>query len=313
MSKQAGKVQKVIGYPLVVIVALFILSGIVSAVTGGGSSKPAVKSAATASKPVAVPSSPAPVVTTPAPVRPAPVAAQPAAPVVPAPASSSAKAQAVVPPKPVVQANAVLPDGSLTPGAVLTTSAANVCTSGWSSAHRDVSESLRQRVFAEYGIPWSQHSLYETDHLISLELGGSNSIANLWPEKNDHPQGAINTKDLLENKLHNLVCSGSLSLPTAQSLIRSNWSAAYRTYGGAHFSSSTASSAPAAPPPKVVQTYAPKPVQTVAPQQTTPAPSGDTVHPGSFCAPAGATGVSKTGKSEICGPASDGRNRWHAR
>ncbi|UGQ11963.1 hypothetical protein LO772_35290 [Yinghuangia sp. ASG 101] len=36
------------------------------------------------------------------------------------------------------------------------------------------------------------------------------------------------------------------------------------------------------------------------------------VHPGAFCAPAGATGVSSTGKPMVCGPASDGRNRWHS-
>ncbi|MFE1795947.1 PASTA domain-containing protein [Streptomyces sp. NPDC059517] len=37
-----------------------------------------------------------------------------------------------------------------------------------------------------------------------------------------------------------------------------------------------------------------------------------TVHPGSFCSPQGATGVTKAGTPMICGPASDGRNRWHS-
>ncbi|MFG2717925.1 PASTA domain-containing protein [Streptomyces sp. NPDC048416] len=37
-----------------------------------------------------------------------------------------------------------------------------------------------------------------------------------------------------------------------------------------------------------------------------------TVHPGSFCAPAGATGVTTAGTPMVCGPGSDGRNRWHA-
>jgi uncharacterized membrane protein YgcG len=37
-----------------------------------------------------------------------------------------------------------------------------------------------------------------------------------------------------------------------------------------------------------------------------------TVRAGSFCSPAGATGVSSTGKPMVCGPASDGRNRWHS-
>lgn len=37
------------------------------------------------------------------------------------------------------------------------------------------------------------------------------------------------------------------------------------------------------------------------------------VHPGSFCSPPGALGVTSKGTPMICGPASDGRNRWHSR
>jgi hypothetical protein len=45
------------------------------------------------------------------------------------------------------------------------------------------------------------------------------------------------------------------------------------------------------------------------------APSGGTgaiVHPGAFCAPVGARGVTTAGTPMVCGPASDGRNRWHS-
>ncbi|MDX3137177.1 PASTA domain-containing protein, partial [Streptomyces europaeiscabiei] len=37
-----------------------------------------------------------------------------------------------------------------------------------------------------------------------------------------------------------------------------------------------------------------------------------TVHPGSFCSPQGATGVTKTGTPMVCGPGTDGRNRWRS-
>ncbi|MEU8455430.1 PASTA domain-containing protein [Streptomyces griseoaurantiacus] len=40
--------------------------------------------------------------------------------------------------------------------------------------------------------------------------------------------------------------------------------------------------------------------------------SAGTVHPGSFCSPPGATGVSAAGTPMVCGPGSDGRNRWHS-
>lgn len=37
-----------------------------------------------------------------------------------------------------------------------------------------------------------------------------------------------------------------------------------------------------------------------------------TVHPGSFCSPRGATGVSAAGTPMVCGPGSDGQNRWRS-
>jgi uncharacterized membrane protein YgcG len=40
--------------------------------------------------------------------------------------------------------------------------------------------------------------------------------------------------------------------------------------------------------------------------------SGQVVHPGSFCSPAGATGVTSAGTLMVCGPGSDGRNRWRS-
>ncbi|MFJ2946663.1 PASTA domain-containing protein [Streptomyces sp. NPDC087226] len=37
-----------------------------------------------------------------------------------------------------------------------------------------------------------------------------------------------------------------------------------------------------------------------------------TVHPGSYCSPSGATGATKAGTPMVCGPGSDGRNRWRS-
>jgi hypothetical protein len=73
---------------------------------------------------------------------------------------------------------------------------------------------------------------YEYDHLVSLEVGGApNTATNLWPEPLDGPYGA-HVKDKLENRLHALVCDGSLSLASAQSQEASNWIAAYIAYVG---------------------------------------------------------------------------------
>ncbi len=46
---------------------------------------------------------------------------------------------------------------------------------------RNVSTSLKKRVYVAYGIPAEDRAGYEVDHRISLFAGGDNSIANLWP------------------------------------------------------------------------------------------------------------------------------------
>ena len=126
-----------------------------------------------------------------------------------------------------------LNDLRVTPGARLPVATATVCRAGYSSSVRNVSEATKARVYAEYGITHRSTGQYEIDHLISLELGGSNAITNLWPEPNDHPRGYLNSKDILENRLHALVCQGHLSLASAQAQIASNWVLTFHRYLGA--------------------------------------------------------------------------------
>jgi hypothetical protein len=58
---------------------------------------------------------------------------------------------------------------------------------------------------------------YEEDHLIPLELAGDpRSHDNLWPE----PWADADKKDQEENRLHKAVCSGQMSLATAQQEMR---------------------------------------------------------------------------------------------
>jgi hypothetical protein len=123
-----------------------------------------------------------------------------------------------------------LPNPRLTPGAVLTTSRAVVCRGGYASSVRDVPESEKAAVYARYGIPWVPYK-HEVDHLVSLELGGSNAITNLWPEPYAGRWGA-RTKDVLENTLHDLVCSGAIRLRYAQHIEATGWVRAYRRYIG---------------------------------------------------------------------------------
>ena len=100
---------------------------------------------------------------------------------------------------------------------------------------RNVPQSEKYAVEREYGLKAKLygHTL-EIDHIVSLELGGSNDIANLYPEEAKFSNGApgFGAKDKLENKLHDLVCSGAMSLRAAQRGIASNWERLYKKVYG---------------------------------------------------------------------------------
>jgi hypothetical protein len=127
--------------------------------------------------------------------------------------------------------NGALPDRACTPGAAFTgVTKAQVCVLGYSRRVRNVSSSTKRQVFLEYGIRSHGRGQYEVDHLVSLELGGSNSIANLWPEAAS-PQPGFHQKDMVENYLHGQLCSGHISLQQAQREISTNWLAVYHAMG----------------------------------------------------------------------------------
>ncbi|MDB4978910.1 MAG: hypothetical protein JWM56_1096 [Candidatus Peribacteria bacterium] len=125
----------------------------------------------------------------------------------------------------------ILPDPACTPGDVFAgVTEKDICTSGYAKKVRDVSAALKKQVYEEYSVQTHAAGEYEVDHFISLELGGSNSIRNLWPEPAE-PRPGFHEKDVVENYLHNQVCRGILSLSQAQEQIRSNW---YQVYQNAY-------------------------------------------------------------------------------
>ena len=126
----------------------------------------------------------------------------------------------------------VLPDRRMTPGAVLDVTPDDICVAGYTKLVRNVPSSLKAKVYDEYGITTHEPGEYEVDHLISLELGGSNSIKNLWPESYLTDPWNAHVKDQLENKLHQMVCNGEIDLSTAQKEIAIDWIGAYTRYMG---------------------------------------------------------------------------------
>ena len=123
-----------------------------------------------------------------------------------------------------------LPDPDKTPGAVNKVLTMDViCHKGWSTKSvRNVPAHEKAQVYSSYDMDKTKPPCpCEVDHLISLEIGGSNDIKNLWPQSY---QGRWNAhvKDKLENRLHKEVCDGTTSLEDAQHDIATDWIAAYK-------------------------------------------------------------------------------------
>lgn len=82
---------------------------------------------------------------------------------------------------------------------------------------------MEQKVFARYRLPWSSRAAFKIDHLIPLELGGADSIDNLWPQSlRARPYGP-DRKELLAEVLLQRVAKGQLTLAQAQEQIASDW------------------------------------------------------------------------------------------
>lgn len=154
-------------------------------------------------------------------------------------------------------ANQTLPDPACSPGAVLTTDTSVICVVGYTSTVRNVSDSEKRQVFAEYGIDYSIHSGYEVDHIISLELGGSNDISNLYPESYTIQYNA-HVKDTFENYLHSQICSNKMPVAVAQTEIATDWLKYYLAW----------KNGTDVPPPAAQVTATPAPVTTTQTSST---------------------------------------------
>jgi hypothetical protein len=124
-----------------------------------------------------------------------------------------------------------VPDATLTPGDTLDVTINDICTPGYARKIRAVPAEIKRRVYTAYHREHESGICCEVDHLIPLELGGSNFANNLWPQ---YYVGEWNAraKDRLENHLHRMVCTGQIDLATAQHAISANWIAAFQQYVG---------------------------------------------------------------------------------
>ncbi|WP_263356946.1 hypothetical protein [Acidicapsa ligni] len=128
-----------------------------------------------------------------------------------------------------------LPDRSMTPGAVnpaivgdpsgksiiVQGVEANICAKGFTPhPYMKVTETIRNQVCEKYaGKGCSNLTNGRINRLIPLEIGGNDTIENLWWQ----PEPDFAAKDETDNNLKSLVCSGKISLTTAQATVKANW------------------------------------------------------------------------------------------
>ena len=82
---------------------------------------------------------------------------------------------------------------------------------------------MEQKVFARYRLPWASRAAFKIDHLIPPELGGADSIDNLWPQSlRARPYGPDRKKLLTELFLQR-IAKKEMTLEEAQEQIRRDW------------------------------------------------------------------------------------------
>ena len=109
--------------------------------------------------------------------------------------------------------NALLPNPKLTPGRV----------AEQEKDRAGVTAAMERKVFARYRLPWARRPEFKIDHLIPRELGGADTVDNLWPQSlRAKPYGA-DRKELLTEVLLTRIARGQMTLAEAREQISRDW------------------------------------------------------------------------------------------
>ena len=109
--------------------------------------------------------------------------------------------------------NALLPNPKLTPGRV----------AEHEKDRAGVTAAMERKVLARYRLPWARRAEFKIDHLIPRELGGADTVDNLWPQSlRAKPYGA-DRKELLTEVLLTRIVRGQMTLAQAREQISRDW------------------------------------------------------------------------------------------
>lgn len=138
-----------------------------------------------------------------------------------------------------------IPDPRCSPGAIdAKVSDSNikstVCRKGGYTASvrppESLTEPMKRKLLAAYGIPASQIGAFELDHLVDLAAGGASDVRNLWPEPNNFqfftPTSFLhNDKDTVESYTYHAICAGKVTVSAVQKAMATDWGTAVADLG----------------------------------------------------------------------------------
>jgi hypothetical protein len=116
----------------------------------------------------------------------------------------------------------LLPNPKLTPGRVARTD----------KERGGVTLKVEQKVFARYRLPWVRRGEFKMDHLIPGELGGADTIDNLWPQSVRARPYGTDRKELLAEVLLKKIREGKMTVEQAQEAISRDWIDAFIDHVG---------------------------------------------------------------------------------
>jgi hypothetical protein len=153
-----------------------------------------------------------------------------------------------------------VPDPKCTPGSINPTVKLSTLKNKnfTTSCVRDKATSgpKKKTTYAAYGLTAPQSNIGKTqtcelDHLISIELGGADTLDNIWPQCGPADtvlaQRYFKIKDGVENYLNVQVKAGQVTLDEAQKQIAADWTqfiAASESYWSAHKATGFGTDAP---------------------------------------------------------------------
>jgi hypothetical protein len=116
----------------------------------------------------------------------------------------------------------LVPNPKLTPGRIARTD----------KDRAGITLKLEQKVFARYRLPWERRREFKIDHLIPTELGGADTLDNLWPQSVRAKPYGTDRKELLADVLMKKVRERKLTIEQAQEAISRDWIDAFIDHVG---------------------------------------------------------------------------------